>query len=263
MKLLIFLNGFCTSIKLFFLDWSNRCNKSLSFLFVIWLCLYLAAFFVKYYDVNVGSYGKFTIAVLAIFVPFLFLVIISTNNKVYDFLSRKVWFKIILSIVFLTYGLVANTWASGYINQLYRVSASNFPVTQIVLTMVFFVVYIMKGIFGYLYVSIVLGSAFFGILISMPNKKIGAVTWMFIKLLIASFVVSTTFYSIGNMERFLSAYTQSVAYNSDFYSYAYCVNDQRENNKYIFLGAGKMLIAKKGFNTNALFVYTIERCDSD
>lgn len=263
MKFLDFLKGFCISLKLFFLDWSNRCNKSLSSLFVMWICLHVAAFFVGYYDIDVGSYGKFTIAMLAIFIPFLSLVIVATNNKVYDFLSGKVWFKIILSIVFLTYGLVANTWASGYINQVYKVSASHFPVTQIVLTMVFFVVYIMKGIFGYLYISIVLGSAFFGVLISMPNKRIGAVTWMFTKILIVSFVVSTTFYSIGIMEHSLNAYTQFVAFNSDFYSYSYCVKGQRKNSKYIFLGADKMLVVNKSFNTNAPFLYTVVRCNSD
>lgn len=96
--------------------------------FLGFLCLY---FSFPFYLTSIAMF-------LTLLIPFMWVVMILTDNPLYERSKEKKWLGSGLAVVITVYGAISYVWASGVINSIFEVSPTNLPWSTTILTVVYF-----------------------------------------------------------------------------------------------------------------------------
>ena len=199
--------------------------------------------------------------------PFYFLVVfVSSKDKLISLISmmkQKLHLSVVLSSIVFVYIVMANAWAGGYINSLFKVDPSNFPITHSVLLVLFaplgivYDVYNLTILYGIFIVTVTLGSAFVPVyLIFRPSMAtLKRVCGYLVLVIIVSALLSLQI----NIARDTKNIVIEFAIWADFYSFHSC-NDSwvQPNDKVVFLNSGNVLVYRSDPYENIQF--TIKKC---
>lgn len=248
----------------FLYEWITDTKKTIEVLGVTLLALYLTPLILTLFEVNLNGTVILVAMALTILLPFGMLVTIVTNNSLYESAISTTWTKAIISISLVAYTATSNVWATTVINEIYGVSASNFGITQTFLTLVFFVVTIMKWLFSGLFIVVIVGG---GLLFWFFTNFGGTLKSTAVKityLVVGVLTISATHTTVHNIDNSVVFFAKQVAAWGDFYPSNRC-KEQAEygpNGGVIFVSPGKVLILKERLDSEGKVTqyYPIKNC---
>ncbi|MHC6645059.1 hypothetical protein ACYTPF_00585 [Alteromonas sp. HB246098] len=246
----------------FLYEWIGDTKKTIDILGVSTFLVYISLLLISYFKVNLSNISWTFLMSLLIILPFGILVSIITNNKIFKKVTSTLWSKSLISIGLVVYTAMSNVWASTLINEIYGVAANHFGITQIFLTLAYFVITIMKLIFSGLFISIIaLGVLPLWYVVafkdSIKSKAYGALYFCVIFILVA-----VTYTIIGLFDRDIKIFAERAALWGDFYPNNKCTKDLGKNKGVIFLSPNKVLTATPVVQNNnkVHWNYPIKQC---
>ncbi|MFB2827680.1 hypothetical protein [Aeromonas veronii] len=75
---------------------------------------------------------------LTLIIPFSMLVMLATDNPLYDVIRSKKWLQVTLGLIITIYSTFSLIWASSNVNEIFSVAPSNLPWSISFLTVVYF-----------------------------------------------------------------------------------------------------------------------------
>ncbi|WP_413483877.1 hypothetical protein [Shewanella baltica] len=248
----------------FLYEWITDTKKTIEVLGVTLLFVYLLPIILSLFEVKLNGTFLLVIMVLTILLPFGMLVTIVTNNSLYKSALSTTWSKAMISIVLIAYTAMSNVWATSVINEIYGVSASNFGITQTFLTLMFFVVTIMKWLFNGLFIVVIVGG---GLLFWFFTSFGGTLKSTAIKityLVVGVLSISATYAMVNNIDNSVNLFAKRVAAWGDFYPSNRCKEkiEYGPNGGVIFVSPGKVLVLKEKRDNDGKIVqyYPIKNC---
>ena len=124
---------------------ANTKEKYLKFFYAL-IVSYILLFLTVYFQLP-----KFVVLIALIstlVIPFAMVIMILTENLIYQTLKKSIWGKGVISIIVTVYGALAYIWASGEVNSIFLEAPGNFPWAISVLTVVHFFKNIVLGVMG-------------------------------------------------------------------------------------------------------------------
>ncbi len=233
------------------MDWVKNTKRSIEVLCCTLLFVYALVPFLEYVGIKAPVQFHAIAISLTYLIPFLIIVIIATNNIIFKMLNSVAWSKSLIATIMIVYTAMSNVWASTVINEIFGVSASYFGVTQVFLTLVFFIVTIMKWLFSNAFVATLVGGSFILWFFVVFG---GSLKSTFIKLLytiVAIMLLSATYRMISNLDNSLNIFVKRVATIADFYPHSRCDLEKFGKNDGVIFLSPKLIMVAKPKVTNA------------
>lgn len=248
----------------FLYTWITDTKKTIEVLCGTLIVVYLLPVILTFLEFKLNYSFLLITIVMTILLPFGILVTVVTSNPLYKTAISTTWSKSVISIVLIAYTAMSNVWATTVINEIYGVSASNFAITQTFLTLMFFVVTIMKWLFNSLFVVVIFGGGFLFWFFTNFGGSIKSIKVKLAYLLVGVVAISSTYAMINNIDKSINLFATHVAAWGDFYPSNRC----KENHNYgpnggvIFVSPGKVMVLKEkvGKDGRVEQYYPIKEC---
>lgn len=231
-----------------FINWIDDKKKSTYVLIGILLISYAAMIVFQVPWIAIVA------AVASIICPFALLLVWIVDTAWVEKLVRRRWTAILIGGGLILYGMVANTFASGLINDYFKVDPTHFTVTSIFLTTAYLLVgIILPFVMSPLWLAtIVLGGLILPALMVtgtglQPLKRVG----LFILALV---LISVFTESLGIFQHQLPLLAEQVALRADFNEKHRCTAKWLVAvDKVVFLHDGNVLAHIAGTRTYEIF----------
>jgi len=248
----------------FLYTWITDTKKTIEVLGITLLVVYLLPPILNFFEFELNATFLLISMVMTILLPFGMLVTAVTNNSLYKCVQVTTWSKSIIAIILIAYTAMSNVWATTVINEIYGVAASNFGITQTFLTLMFFVVTIMKWLFNSLFITLMVGGGLlFWFYISFGGS-LKSTTVKIVYLGVGVFVIAGTYGMINNIDHSMKFFAKQVAAWGDFYPSNRCTEklSYGPNGGVIFVSPGKVLLLKQEVGKEGEIVqyYPIKNC---
>jgi len=205
--------------------------------------------FILIITTNVHFYVKTFLILISAVIPILLVVTLIMDTERFKKYEQFKWVSILKYIVITIYLIIANNYASTIINNIFSVDSGLFPVTSILLTLLFPIqIFADLSQFLYLILSIVL--VFVAIINIVLSLRLFAII-LYLGLIMANNYVFIT--------KIKNNYIQDIALKFDFYNKHRCTN-LKEVNKIIFIDSNKVFIYDKN---NQKEQFRISNCNLD
>ena len=201
----------------------------------------------------------------SLLIPFMLVIMLLTDNPLYEALKSKQWFNVAILSVLGVYSSFSYIWASSEVNSIFKVSPGNLPWSIIIVTIVYFfkniilVSALIAFIFSLLYSTVwlvrVLVTNYNGFSKFIKSVLAGVTFILGIGLLIGSSVIITV-----NKQKF----AKIIAVKADFNIAHHCKGELFENSSgVLFLPKGSVLVAIPYFNGTQLdWLFRETTCNS-
>jgi hypothetical protein len=229
----------------FLYEWIGDTKRTIDIIGITTFLIYITLLCVSFFEVNLNQLLWTFLMSLLIILPFGMLVSVVTNNEVFKKITSTLWSKSIISIGVIIYTAMSNVWASTLINEIYGVAASHFGITQIFLTLAYFVVTIMKSIFSGIFVTIIISGLLPLWYVIAFKDSIKSTIARVVYFILIILLVAGTYTIIGLFDRDIKIFAQRVAIWGDFYPNNKCTKNIGVNNGVIFLSPDKVLTSNK------------------
>lgn len=244
-------------------SWIPDTKKTVLVLSCVLVFIYLCAVTLHFFGFKFGIFISTVVMAMTVLIPFGMLVALITSTQAFKIIIETPWSKSIISVCLIAYMAMSNAWSSDVINKIYGVSASNFIITQTFLTVIFFVINIMKPLFWFFayggIVLTILSTAIF-IIIFLLKRRLIVLVYFFGWIIITVATYSMTV----NIDSCIELFAKRVAAWGDFYKSNRCKEkqDYGPNGGVIFVSPGKVLILKErvGEDGKEEQYYPIESC---
>ncbi|MEX1667801.1 hypothetical protein AB4876_02705 [Zhongshania guokunii] len=234
----------------FLYSWIENTRRTVEVLSVTLLAIYLIFTISNLFNIDLPGVIIIPALALTFILPFGILVAILTNNEPFKKVTSTLWSKSVISIFLIAYTAMSNVWASTVINEIFGVSASYFTITQTFLTLVYFVVTIMKALFSGLFITVITSAAFIlWFFISFGGSLKSTVTKI-AYLIVGVILVTATYTMISHADNSIKTFARYIAAWGDSYKQHQCAEDYGVNNGIVFLAPNKVLVLKNKFNAN-------------
>ncbi|MGE6451151.1 hypothetical protein ACQKC5_01970 [Shewanella baltica] len=248
----------------FLYEWITDTKKTIEVLGVTLLAVYLTPLILTFFEVSLNGTFLLVTMVLTILLPFGMLVTIVTNNSLYKSAISTTWSKAIISIALVAYTAMSNVWATSVINEIYGVSAGNFGITQTFLTLMFFVVTIMKWLFNGLFIVVIVGGGLLFWFFTSFGGSLKSTAVKITYLVVGVLTISATYAMVNNIDNSVDIFAKRVAAWGDFYPYNRCKekDEYGPNGGVIFVSPGKVLVLKEKLDSEGKVVqyYPVKDC---
>lgn len=227
--------------------WITDTKKTIEVLGVALLVVYLVPPISNFFDIELNGTFFLLLMTMTLILPFGILVAVITNNSIYKSIFATTWSKSIISIALIAYTATSNVWATTVINEIYGVSANNFAITQTFLTIMFFVVTVMKWLFNGLFITIIVGGSFFLWFIVSFSGSFKSTASKVIYSIVGLILISATYAMVNNVDHAVKIFAKRVAGWGDFYPENSCKEKLKYglNGGVIFVSPGKVLVLKE------------------
>jgi hypothetical protein len=116
--------------------WYQTISKKVIYFMLAILASYLLAFISMVMQFSDAIY--LSTMVLTLLIPFSMLVMLATDNPLYDAIRSKKWSQVTLGVIITIYSSFSLIWASNNVNEIFSVAPSNLPWSVSFLTVVYF-----------------------------------------------------------------------------------------------------------------------------
>lgn len=246
-----------------FINWFNNLKKIQYIFSVILLCVYMMPIFSVYIlKIEPNIYMMVFFYFLILIIPFCMLITTFTKSNFFNRIYQETWLKLTFSVSLLLMTLCLNIWAVDIINEIFKLPASYFPLTQIFTTVFGFIILIMKPVFTILFYFLLTGSSIFFIILIFTFKSIKSLLLNIIHIIVFMVVVSATHTTISNVDEGKNEIIQSVAEEVDFYKYNRCSEDFTfANGGMIFLSENQVFLQSyRVLNNKVKREYKVSSC---
>lgn len=234
----------------FLYSWIENTRKTVEVLSITLLAIYLVFPISKFFNIDLPGAVIIPALALTFILPFGILVVILTNNEPFKNITSTLWSKSVISIFLIAYTAMSNVWASTVINEVFGVPASYFTITQTFLTLVYFVVIIMKALFSGLFITTITSGAFILWFFISFGGSLKSTTTKIAYLIIGVMLVSATYTMIGHADNSIKTFARYIAAWGDSYKQHQCTEDYGLNSGIVFLAPNKVLVLKTKFNAD-------------
>ncbi|EJL6748775.1 hypothetical protein ODX99_001147 [Vibrio alginolyticus] len=246
------------------MDWVKNTKRSIEVLCCTLVVVYTLVPLLEFVGIKAPVQFHAIVISLTYLIPFLIIVIVTTNNSIFKMLNSVAWSKSLIAIIMIVYTAMSNVWASTVINEIFGVSASYFSVTQVFLTLVFFIVTIMKWLFSNAIVATLVGGSFvlwfFVVFGGSLKSTLVKVAYTFVAVIL----LSATHTMISNLDHSLHLFVKRVATIADFYPHSRCdLELYGKNDGVIFLSPKLIMVAKPKVTNSGLmdWDFPIKDCE--
>ncbi|ETI61991.1 hypothetical protein [Marinomonas profundimaris] len=222
---------------------ANTKKKYLNFFYAL-IFSYIALFFTIYLQFPKSL--VLIVLILTLIIPFAMVLMILTENYIYQTLKKSMWGKGVLSVIVAVYSALAYIWASGEVNSIFLEAPGIFPWTITILTVVHFFKNVVIGVMGsyfiflLLYVSIWVVDALILSYTNLLDFTKRALSGILLIIGVGLTIGSASFVTLQS-----NILASNVAVYADFNLHHTCQGDNFSNiDGVVFLPQGKVLIAK-------------------
>ncbi len=231
-------------------SWIENTRRTVEVLSLTLLVTYLIFPISNFFSIELPEVIALPALVLTFILPFGILVTVLTNNEPFKKITSTLWSKSIISIFIIAYTAMSNVWASNVINEVFGVSAAYFTITQTFLTLVYFVITIMKALFSSLFIAALTSGAFFLWFFISFGGSLKSTVIKVTYLIVGVILVSATYTMIGHADNSIKMFARYIATWGDSYQNHQCIEDYGVNNGVVFLAPNKVLVLKNEFRPN-------------
>lgn len=185
-------------------------------------------------------------------IPFIIFGGISAKQKYLD----PLWIKVVLFIIFSIYIALSVSWSSSTINDVFHVSASNFPITTALINIAYLPYNFFDAFINYTYLIFIILSPVI-LLICIQSKK--WIKYIFYMLCVCIYIgVSQS--SISIMINNKSFIIKTLAIKLDFDAKNNCFGFNEEKYKVIHMNTGKIIVFDSDKHINSTDQFKVHDC---
>ena len=190
--------------------------------------------FVLIVTTNIHFYTKTILILISAIIPILLVVTLIMDTEKFKKYEQCKWVSVLKYIIITIYLIIANNYASTMINHIFSIDSGLFPVTSIILTLLF-PIQIFADLSQILYLVLSAILLFVVIINIILSLRLFAIILYLVLIMANNYVFIT---------KIKNNYIQDIALEFDFYAKHRCTN-LKEINKVVFLNSNKVFIYDK------------------